>query len=193
MEVVDVVVLATGIAGVVLGAAGATKVIDPGATARMLEAVGAPGGRLAARLLGTLEILIALWLLASGSRWAAAATALAYLVLTLTVALLRHRSPATPCGCFGAWSGPPSARHLAINLSGVAVSSVAATAGVIVGPPAGWTGAGVLAWWLVVVGGSALVVLALAGPRHTRAGGRWRESAPQDSTRITNTTTEAGR
>lgn len=192
MEPVDAVVLATGIAGVVLGAAGATKVIDPGATARTLEAVGAPGGRLAARLLGTLELLIALWLLASGSRWAAAATALAYLVLTLTVVLLRRRSPATPCGCFGAWSGPPSARHLAINLGGVIVSTLVATADVTVGPPAGWNGAGVLAWWLVVVGGSALVVLALAGPRRTSAGGRSHESAPQESTHITGTTTEAG-
>lgn len=192
MEVTEVVALATGVAGVVLGAAGATKLVEPGASARMLDAVGAPVGRGGARLVGLLEILVAIWLLASGSRWAATATALAYLVLTLTVVVLRRRSPATPCGCFGAWSGPPSARHLVINVSGLAVSALTAASDVPVGPPAAATGAGGLAWWLAVVTGSALVVLALAGPRSSRPPASEAGIPPQTDDRTT-TTTEAGR
>ena len=192
MESLDLVVLATGIAGVVLGAAGATKVIDPGPAARMLGAVGAPGGRPAARLLGTIEVLVALWLLAGGTRWAAIATAVLYLVLTLTVVLLRHRSPATPCGCFGTWSGPPSTRHLVINLGGLAVSALTAAADIAVGPPAGWTGAGVLAWWMVVVGGSGLVVLTLAGWRSRPTTSPPTRPDRQQGDHSTTSSTEAG-
>ena len=165
MELSDVAALLTAVAAAVLGAAGVTKVLDPRPTAHMLDAIGAPGGPATARIAGVVELLVALWLLADGSRWAASAGALVYLGLTIAVLVLRRRSPATPCGCFGRWSGPPTARHLVVNLLGVAALTLAAVAASPTGPPAGLAVTSTLQWWLVVAGGATVVILVLAGSR----------------------------
>lgn len=162
MELSDLVGLAAAVMGLVLGAAGVAKLVEPAATATTFTAIGLPSGRHGARALGVVETGVALWLLVTGSRAAAAVAGAAYLALTAGVVVLRRRSPTTPCGCFGGWSGPPAVRHVVVNLVGVASCTLAAVMGASIGPAAG-SGAPVVAgWWLVVAIGAVGVILVLA-------------------------------
>jgi hypothetical protein len=124
-----VVVLSWIVAGAatVLGALGVVKLIDPTPTSTMLAALGVPAGNLAARLLGAGEVVLAVVVLSDGPVVAMVALALAYWSFTIGLVVLRRRSPATPCGCVGRWSGPPTRRHIAINgvLASAAVVCVA--------------------------------------------------------------------
>jgi len=165
---VVVVSVLAGVAAVVLGAAGAVKAVDPTATARMLTAVGVGGGTRTARLLGVVEVAVALWLLLDGGQWPAAATAVIYAALTAVVVTLRRRSPMTPCGCFGAWSGPPARRHVALDAGAALAAAVAAVTHTSVAPPSGSVGA-TTGWWLAVAAGAALSVVVLAGGPTTTA------------------------
>lgn len=158
-----VVAMGAGGAGVVLGAAGVTKLVDPSPTERLLAALGLGGGAPVARAAGLVELGLALWLLASGAPASAAGMAAAYLVLLITVLVLRHRSPSTPCGCFGQWSGPPSARHVIVNALGVSVCALAAATATPVAPPSGVSATGALGWWGAVAGVAIAGVIALGG------------------------------
>jgi len=165
VDAVTLVSVGAGAAGVVLGAAGVTKLVDPTPTTRLFDALGLTGSARVAQAAGGVELGLALWLLATGGRWAATATALAYLVLIVLVLTLRRRSPSTPCGCFGQWSGPPSARHVVVNALGASACALAAATDTPVTPPAGTAVAGVVTWWGAVAVAALLGVLALGGRR----------------------------
>lgn len=170
MDVMTLVGVGAAAGGVVLGAAGVTKLVDPAPTVRLFGALGVgAGGAPAARTAGAVELALALWLLSTGNRWAAAATALAYVVLVGVVLALRHRSPSTPCGCFGQWSGPPAARHVVVNALGAATCALSAATDTSVAPPGGTGTAGVLAWWAAVAIVAVAGVLALGGRRSPAA------------------------
>lgn len=169
MELSGLVAIAAAIAGVVLGAAGAAKLAEPAATVRALGALDAPASPLLARAVGIGELAVAVLLLGTISRWAAAVGALTYLVLLAVVVVLRRRSPDTPCGCFGQWSGPPSARHLVVTLAGGVACALAAVTDTQAGPPPNSTGTAVLGWWLAIVAAAAgVIVLLSARPHDTR-------------------------
>jgi hypothetical protein len=181
-----VVSVGAGAAGVVLAAAGVTKLMDPAPTHRLFAALGIGGGSRAARAVGAVELCLGLWLLATGNRWAATLAAVAYLVLVVTVLTLRHRSPTTPCGCFGQWSGPPSARHVVVNVLGASTCALAAATGTAVAPGGGSTTAGALAWWGAVAITALAAVLALGG-RRPSADGNGDQLAPTEGSRVTRT------
>lgn len=139
----------------VLVAAGASKLVAPTATGTTLDALGLPGGEVAARALGGVELVAGLAGLAVGGRIVAAAVAVAYAAFAVVVALARRRDLPT-CGCFGARSAPPSPVHVAVN--GVS-ALVAAAAVALPAPPVADGISGLGATGVVVVG---LVLLAAA-------------------------------
>lgn len=151
------------VTAVVLAAAGVVKLLDPAPTARMVQAVGLRAGDGAARLIGAGEVVVGVAVVVSGLAVAVAAMAAWYAAFTVTLAVLRVRSPDTPCGCIGRWSGPPARRHLVVN----AAAAVCAVAGVATatapGPPM-TASAAVTAWfWAAVLAGSLAMVAVLAG------------------------------
>lgn len=156
-----VVALITAIAGVVLAAAGITKVVGPGPAAQTLTAIGLRGTPTTARLLGIAEAAVGLGILVSTSWLAPAAGAIAYLSVSVAVVVLRRRSPTTPCGCFGQWSEPPSMRHVVVTTTSAVVCAIAAATDTVAGPPAGSGVAAGVGWWLLVAVGAAVVVVAL--------------------------------
>lgn len=172
--------LVTAIAGVVLAAAGAVKLVDPGPTALVIERLGVGGGRWSARGLGAVELAVALWLLLGGGVPAALTAGLAYVVFAATVVVLRRRQPDTPCGCFGQWSGPPTVRHVAITATGALVCVLAALTATTLAPPPEATATVVALWWTAVGFGALGVVWALTGSQPLRrAAPRRRHSTPQ--------------
>ena len=184
-----VVSVGAGAAGVVLAAAGVTKLMDPAPTHRLFAALGIGGGSRAARAVGAVELCLGLGLLATGNRWAATLAAVVYLMLVVTVLTLRHRSPTTPCGCFGQWSGPPSARHVVVNVLGASTCALAAATGTAVAPGGGSTTAGALAWWGAVAIIALAAVLALGGGRPS-ADGNGEQLASTGRSRVTLTSTD---
>lgn len=165
-------------AATVLGALGIVKLIDPTPTSTMLAALRVPGRDLAARLLGAGEVVVAVVVLSDGPVVAVVALAVAYWSFTIGLVVLRRRSPDTPCGCVGRWSGPPSMRHIAIN--GVLASS--AVACVATGTTAWPTLSGPVsttAYWLSAMIASVGVIAAMSsspavGSKDARTGTRWR-------------------
>lgn len=112
----------------VLVAAGSSKVMDPAGTAGALGALGLPGGTVAARGLGAVEVVLGLAGLAVGGTLVAAGVAIAYAFFAVVVAVARRRELPS-CGCFGARSAPPSRVHVVVNVASAAVAAVAAALG----------------------------------------------------------------
>jgi hypothetical protein len=109
----------------VLVVAGVSKVSDPSATGTTLGALGLPGGAVAARAVGVVEVALGIGGLAVGGPWFAAGVAAAYAAFAVVVALARRRDLPT-CGCFGAASAPPSVVHVVVNSVSAVVAAVAA-------------------------------------------------------------------
>jgi hypothetical protein len=113
------------IACVLLGVAGGAKVADPGPTRGALRALGLPATRVLVIMLGVAELATAVSALIVGGRWAAGAVAVFYLGFAGFVAVaLRRETPLSSCGCFGREDTPPTAIHLAVNLTFAAVAVV---------------------------------------------------------------------
>ena len=112
----------------VVAVSGVTKVLAPRSFAELTSTVGVPVGHLGARFVGLVEIALGLWVLATGSRLACAALALAYVVFSAVVVIAR-RAGAPSCGCFGASAAPPSGVHVAVNLASAAIAAAGAIAG----------------------------------------------------------------
>lgn len=141
---------------VLLGVAGMSKVLRPAPTekaARALDLAVPPQlrGSLAVRLLGGVEIAVALAVLVVGGPLAAAALAASYLLLTAVAVRLLRVAPDSDCGCFGTAHEPVSRLHVVVNAACALVAGVA-----IVLPQRSLPG--VLATTDVVTG-AALVVL----------------------------------
>jgi hypothetical protein len=122
--------LATGpfvAACVLLLVSGFGKVRNPVATEPALRAVGLPAGPIAVRLLGVVELTVALAGLCIGP--AAVLVAALYGALAIVAWRLYRHSPATPCGCLGAATAPVSIAHVVLNVVAmvVALGSISAT------------------------------------------------------------------
>jgi hypothetical protein len=151
------------VAAVVLGALAAVKLVDPSPTATMLHALEVPGGALTARLMGAVELLVAVVVLSAGPAASVGALAALYFVFAAGLVVLRHRSPTTSCGCIGRLSGPPTVRHMVID----ACLGVAALTGVLTSTTAWPDLSGMVttsAYWLSVMFGAFAVIAALSGP-----------------------------
>lgn len=137
------------IAGAWIGAgllvlAGMAKVRRPDAPGRALVLAGLPGGTLAVRALGVVEVLVgAVTLLVGGPVWATVAV----LYLGFTGFVVRERSrPAASCGCFGEEGVPLTPLHGVVD----AVLAVAATAAAVLAAPGVVEVAGTPGGWLAV-------------------------------------------
>ena len=148
-----IVFLAAGL----LLAAGAAKLMQPGATAQALLDAGMPGSRSAARVVGGTEIAVGIWALARPSAGGALALGVLYLAFAAFLAyVLRVHPDAGSCGCAGPTRVPPNRLHLALNMIAAAAGISLAVAG---GAP------GVVAW-LTTLGPAAVPAalgLGLAG------------------------------
>ena len=115
----------------VLIAAGATKLLDPAALARVLGQLHVPlaakerSARTIARIIGWVELLLGFAGLVAGGAALAVAIAAAYFGFSVLLIAAR-RASLTSCGCFGSRSGPPTRLHVALNLGSACVAATAA-------------------------------------------------------------------
>ncbi|HVR77971.1 MAG TPA: MauE/DoxX family redox-associated membrane protein [Acidimicrobiia bacterium] len=105
----------------VLGASGIVKLIDPDPTTGAMSTVGLPASNTLSRLLGIVEIVVAVIALAAGGLAVIAAAGLYAAFAVFTVAALRLELPIQSCGCFGRDDTPPTILHVAYN-SGAAAA-----------------------------------------------------------------------
>jgi hypothetical protein len=113
--------------GLVLAAAGVAKVARPGATAAALRALGLPAHPVAARALGTGEVVIGVAGAVAGASWVAWVVAAEWLALGIAAIVLSRR-PNVPCGCFGEDSpAPVGAGHVAVDAAFLAVAVAVAS------------------------------------------------------------------
>lgn len=119
-----------------LGTSGVAKLIDPEPTTGAMDAARLPSSNLLSRLLGAVEIVVAVAALAGGGWLALLAASGLYLAFTVfTFSALLNRIPLQSCGCFGREDTPPTSIHVVYNV----VSAI--TIGILVaGPtPIDWT------------------------------------------------------
>lgn len=121
------------VVALVLAIGGALKLVDPQPTRDLLAGVGLPAPRWAPAALGTVELAVAVAVLADAGPWADAALGLLYVGFAGLVAVAVRRGPeGVSCGCFGRYSAPPSTIHLVAN----AISAGLGLAAAATGPPA---------------------------------------------------------
>ena len=147
------------IAGAWIGAgllvlAGAAKLARPTAPGRALLLAGLPGGRLAARGLGALEVAVAvLGLGLGGVAWVPQAG----LYVAFTAFVLRERTrPSATCGCFGEEGVPLTALHVVVDAL-LAVGAI--TAAVVGAPGVAGLGADGVTWLVVPLAALATLVV----------------------------------
>jgi len=142
-------------AALLLGAAGAGKATEPGATRIALRSAGLPASELAARSLGVADVLIAAAALVAGGPVAVGLVAASYLGFAWFARRLDQKTRgAAPCGCFGASSAPVGTLHVVINLLvalGVGVAALDA-------PGSIWAAAGDTPWGGVPFVGLAVLL-----------------------------------
>jgi hypothetical protein len=110
-----------------LALAGGFKLRRPAPTAGALQAMHLPSRLGIVRVLGAAELVLGASALVTGARPLLALTAAAYLAFAAFVAAaLLSGSPLQSCGCFGQRDTPPSAVHLAVNVTAAVVLLVAA-------------------------------------------------------------------
>ena len=107
-----------------LGLASGAKLARPAGTQQALRTQGLPSSVAVVRLLGAVELAVAVEALA-GTRLGAASLAVAYAGFTgfVLLALVRGR-PLTSCGCFGQPDLPPTWAHPLVT-AGFALAGVA--------------------------------------------------------------------
>lgn len=103
-----------------LGASGIVKLIDPDPTTGAMSTVGLPSSNSLSRLLGIVEILVAIAALATGGLAVVAAGCLYTAFAMFTAAALRRHLPIQSCGCFGRDDTPPTILHVAYNSTAAA-------------------------------------------------------------------------
>jgi methylamine utilization protein MauE len=109
----------------VLGVAGVQKLREPLDTVQALHALRLPDSRAAVRILGGLELGLALVSLALLGAPTAVLVALCYFGFALVIwRLMRSGTPLSSCGCLGSAEVPPSYFHVAFNLSAAVLAGL---------------------------------------------------------------------
>lgn len=112
-------------AALLLAVAGVPKVARPDATVRALRSVGLPGSGGLVRLLGAVEVAVALGAVVVGGALFAALVAASYLAFAGFVARgLTRGGVLRSCGCFGKTDTPPTVLHLVLNLAAAGIAAV---------------------------------------------------------------------
>lgn len=111
---------------VLLVVAGVAKMATPAATGAALQGARLPSDHRLVRLLGAGEIVLGAAVLVLGGSVPAALLALAY--AAFAVFAWRQSRSGAGCGCFGETDAPATRLHVAINVAGAAVATVAALA-----------------------------------------------------------------
>jgi hypothetical protein len=107
-------------AAVMLGLAGAAKLVRPEDTARALHAAGLPFGRRSVRAGAAAEVAVAVVAVAVPDPWTGALVALAYASFTgFVVIALRKGWALASCGCFAKPDSRPTYAHAAVNFASV--------------------------------------------------------------------------
>lgn len=100
-----------------LGASGVAKMIDPDPTTGAMAVARLPSSNTISRMLGAVEIVVAVAALAVAGWVALVAAAGLYLAFAVfTFAAMLNRIPLQSCGCFGREDTPPTAIHVSYNI-----------------------------------------------------------------------------
>jgi len=159
------------IAAVLLGAAGASKTFAPESASAALARLHLYHRPWAVRLLGVVELMVAVCAFIVGGIVPATALAALYAGFTVVAAAMVRSGSAEPCGCFGRVEMPATPRHVTVNVLAVVIGLLAAAWPVEAIDKLFGARQWVLAPFLVcVVGGACGVFLWLSRPsRHLRA------------------------
>ena len=115
------------IAAALLGAAGASKAAAPEPASAALARLQLYHRPWAVRLLGLIELVVAVCAFIVGGFFPATALAAFYAgFAVVAVAMVRSES-AEPCGCFGRVEMPATWRHVTVNILAVVIGLVAAS------------------------------------------------------------------
>jgi hypothetical protein len=98
-----------------LGASGVLKLVDPEPTTGAMRVAHLLSSNALSRLLGFVEIAVAVATLVSAGIWTLAAAGLYGAFTVFTAAALLTHLPLQSCGCFGREDTPPTAIHVVFN------------------------------------------------------------------------------
>lgn len=124
MEAVAAVYL---MAAVLLGAAGASKAIIPEPASAALARLQLYHRPWAVRLIGLVELIVAVSAFILGGVVPATALAALYAGFAVVAAAMVRSGSAESCGCFGRIEMPATRRHVTVNVLAVVVGLVAAS------------------------------------------------------------------
>ena len=124
MEYVAAVYL---MAAVLLGAAGATKTVAPEPASAALARLQLYHHLWAVRLLGLVELVVAVSAFIVGGFVPATALAALYAGFAVVAAAMVRSGSGEPCGCFGRVEMPATSRHVTANVLAVAIGLLAAS------------------------------------------------------------------
>ena len=124
MEYVAAVYLMTA---VLLGAAGAAKTVAPEPAAAALAWLRRPHARWAVRVLGVVELAVAVGAFVLGGPAPAIALAVLYAEFAVVAAAMVRSGSTLSCGCFGRVEMPATWRHVVVNIAAVVAGVVAAS------------------------------------------------------------------
>lgn len=124
MEYVAAVYL---MAAVLLGAAGASKAVTPEPASAALARLELYHRQWAVRLLGLVELIVAVSAFIVGGIVPATALAALYAGFAVVAAAMVRSGSAKPCGCFGRIEMPATWRHVALNILAAVAGLVAAS------------------------------------------------------------------
>lgn len=114
-------------AAVLLGAAGAAKAVAPEPASAALARLQLYHRPWAVRLLGLVELVVAVSAFIVGGTVPATALAALYAGFALVAAAMVRSGSGEPCGCFGRIEMPATSRHVVVNILAVAAGLVAAS------------------------------------------------------------------
>jgi hypothetical protein len=114
-------------AAVLLVASGWTTLQRPGSVGDALAQAGLPSSDQVARVWAIVEIGVGVAGLLSHAWYGALSVGVAYLALSAFVLHAIRRGTVRTCGCFGSHDAPPTALHVAVNLSFASVGVAMAT------------------------------------------------------------------
>ena len=115
------------IAAVLLGAAGAAKAVTPEPASAALARLQLYHRPWAVRLLGLVELVVAVSAFIVGGVVPATALAALYAGFAVVAAAMVRTGSEGPCGCFGRVEMPATWRHVTVNILAVVIGLVAAS------------------------------------------------------------------
>ncbi len=113
------------IAAALLGISGTYKTVVPQAASRSMARLGLYHRTWAVRVLGVVELVVAVGAFVLGGSLAAIGLALFYGGFSVVAMVMVRSESAEPCGCFGRVGAPMTWRHVMVNITACLVGTVA--------------------------------------------------------------------